>query len=103
MVTHLGWVLARRFDVTRCDRRAGVFLVWQRGRDSQRPAITVNRGVLQIFKCGKSRAARTSSSYVHSLPQYGGIDPEVLPAASLAGQVRAEQPPLIHTGDLNSA
>jgi hypothetical protein len=103
MVTHSEWALAKRFDAIRCHGGAGVSLVNKRGRDSQRPSIIFKRCVFQIFECWKSRAAQTSSSYTHSLPRRGGIDPEVLPAASLAGQVRADQPPLVHTDELNLA
>jgi hypothetical protein len=102
MVTHSGWALVRRFDATRCHRRAGVFLVSARGRDSQQPSIIFNRCVFQIFECRKSCAAQISSSYAPSLPRYVGIDPEVLPASTLAGQVRAKHPPLVHTDELNS-
>jgi hypothetical protein len=103
MVTHSGWALVRRFDAIRDHHRAGVFLVSERGRDSQRPSIIFKRSVFQIFECWKSLAAQTSSSFIHSLRQYGGTDPEVPPAASLAGQVHTDQPPLVHAGDLNSA
>jgi hypothetical protein len=103
MATHSEWVLERRFDAIRGQRRAGVFFVRERGRDSQWPSIIFNRCVFQIFECWNSRAAQTCSSHVHSLPRYGGVDSEVLPAASLAGQVRADQLPLVHTDELNLA
>jgi hypothetical protein len=77
--------------------------VRERGRGSQRPSIIFNRCVFQIFEWWKSRATQTSSSYVHSLPRCGGIDLEVLPAEGFAGHVGADQRPLVHSDDLNSA
>jgi len=77
--------------------------VWELGRDSQWPSIIFNRCLFQMSERWKIRVAQRSSSYVHGLRRCGGIDPEVLPAASFAGHVRADQPPLVHTGDLNLA